>query len=622
MASAETVEKTKSFGQDDFDKIAEHVYMVYKDRKEGRKTKEEQWKEIDRQLGMKPKLDYKFNPLTGFHDKVGVQWMPELELPLQSQTLEILSADARRIMFPDNGPWFRAHALVTKEYLDEVNIKGLVAGEETDIEMHANQDNIDKLVEGIMGELHEQQGFFAQIDRFNTEAFKYGTGVGRVRKAKKSVYIQAARGMVKEEVELPVFFATSLKETYLDPAPQFVMSEGHYVGPATISYKRQKLADIMLAAKNGETDPEKEDGGWMPSKIKKIKSDGKGLVEVLRWEGDMVIDTSADKNLYIPGLIVTCLKGEGKPQVVRLSFREKPFSSYVTQPYHLESVTDPYGTSPLMKGRPLQSAASDTFCRLIQAAILNTEPPIKYDPEDPAFASTGGPIIEPRALWASSGDIEPVKIGDTASLLQAYAAIVAHYSDVTGMHAPRIGQQTVSHTTAYAKEAELSRGQVRTVDYANSMLDGAMSKILDMQFSYLKDVWREDRNIWIPDYGGFARVFKDAIPDACVFEIFGSAGPAEERARLQEQMQAIQQVIQIDMLQQQSGMPGEPLNLDVIKRTILKEAGFSDVDVIFSPQAQAAPSEAPVGPDLPGATQGNPGAVTSALQALAFSGGQ
>ncbi len=622
MVSAETVEKTKGLGAEDLEKIAEHIREVYDERKRLRSDRELIWKEIDRQLGMKPKIDYKFNPITGMHDKPGMAWMPEIELPLQGQTLEILAADARRIMFPDNGPWFRAHALVTKEYLEEVNVRGLIAGEEVDLPTSANQDNIDKLVEGIMGDLHEQQDFFAQIDRFNVECFKYGTGVGRVRKAKKTVYIEQARGMVREDVELPVFFATSLKDTYLDPTPQYVMSEGHFVGPATITWKRQKLADMMLAAKNGETDPEIEDGGWMPSKVKKLKSDGKGMVEVIRWEGDLVVDTKNEANLYVPGVIVTVAKGEGKPQVIRLSFREKPFSSFVTQPYHRESVTDPYGTSPLMKGEPLQRVASEMMCRLVQSAILNTEPPVRYDPEDPGFASTGGPIVEPRAMWASSGDVEAVEIGNPAALLQAYGAVVTHYSDVTGMHAPRLGQQTVSHTTAYAKEAELSRGQVRTVDYANSMLDGAMSKILDMQFSYLKDVWTEERPIWIPDYGGFARVFKDAIPDACVFEIFGSAGPAEERARLQEQMQAIQQVIQIDMLQAQSGMPGERVNLDEIKKMILKSAGFSDVDVIFAPQAQAAPSAAPTGPGIPGTPGGNPGAVTSALQALAFSGGQ
>ena len=620
MVSAQTIEKTKSFGDEDFEKIAEYVDQIYKDRKVARGDREKAWKEVDRQLDMRPNTDYKMNPMTG-RMKDGMAWMPEIELPLQSQTLEILAADARRMMFPDNGPWFRAHALVGREFLAKIEMVGLVAGEENDLPTKVTQDNVDKLVEGVMGDLHEQQDFYSQIDRFNVEAFKYGTAVGRVRKAKKRVYIQTARGMVKDDVELPVFFATSIKDTYLDDTPQLIMSEGHVVGPATIFCKRQKLADLFLAAKSGSKDPEDEDGGWMPSKIRHLKADAKGMVEILRYEGDMVIDTKNEPNMYIPGVIVTLAKGEGKPKVIRLSFREKPFTSYVQQAYHLESVTCPYGTGPLMKGAPMQRASTETFCRLLQSAILNTEPPIRYDPEDPGFASTGGPVVKPRALWASSGDVEAVQIGNPTAFLQVYGAMTMHYSDVTGMHAPRIGQQTVSHTTAYAKEAELSRGQVRTVDYANSMLDGAMSKILDMQFSYLKDTWKGERPVWIPEYGGYARVIKDAIPDACVFEIFGSAGPSEERARIQEQMQAIQQVIQIDMLQQQSGAPGQRIDLDEMKKMILKSAGFADVDVLFTTANEGAPGPAAAGPGNPGAVEPNPGAATAALQALAFSGG-
>jgi hypothetical protein len=49
-------------------------------------------------------------------------WMAEMELPLQAQALEVLTADARRMMFPDSGPWFRAHAQVTDDYLSRRSI--------------------------------------------------------------------------------------------------------------------------------------------------------------------------------------------------------------------------------------------------------------------------------------------------------------------------------------------------------------------------------------------------------------------------------------------------------------------------------------------------------------------
>ncbi len=620
MPDSTVVEKKRRFDSRDFDEIAKYISEQYAERKRLRKDMEIQWKEIDRQLRMEPKVDYK----KGMNGKMkpGMAWMPEKELPLQAQTLEILCADARRMIFPDNGPWFRAHSLVSDEYLRKVDFATMISGDENDIPSRINQDNADKLVEGIMADIHEQSGLFGQIDRFNAEVFKYGTGVGRVRKARKPVYIETARGTVREETVLPVFFASSIKDTYLDPTPQYVMNEGQVIGPGTIFFKEQKLADLVLAARDGSKDPNDEDGGWMPGELKGLESDSKGNVQVIRWEGDLVVERKSVDNIFIPGALVTVVVSGGKPRVVRMAFREKPFTSYITQTYHVEHVNSPYGTSPLMKGEPLQAACTELFCRVIQSAILMTEPPVKYDPDDPEFASTGGPIIEPRALWASSGDVEPVQIGDPGKLMQAYATLITHYADITGMHAPRLGQQTVSHTTAYAKQQELSQGQVRTVDYANSLIDGALGKILDMQFSYLADVWGDgERDVWIPDYGGFVRVFKEAIPPGCVFEIFGSAGPSEQRAKLQDQMAAVQQVIQIDALQQQFGV-GTPMDYDQIKKMILKNAGFADVDVLFTSGASNAPVPPAAGPAVPGATPGNPGTASTALQALAFGGGQ
>lgn len=621
MPDSSVTEKTRRFTSKDFSTIAEYIVEKRDERKRARKDMETQWQEIDRQLAMTPKTDYKRNPMTGLM-KPGMSWLPEKELPLQAQTLEILCADARRIMFPDNGPWFRAHTLCSSEYLHNVSFANLIAGEQNDLPSNVTQDNADKLVEGVMAYVHEQQNFYQQIDRFNAEVFKYGTGVGRVRKARKPTWIETAKGTAREDALLPVFFASSIRDTYLDETPQFVMNEGHIIGPSTIFCKRQKLADLVLAAKYGSTDINDEDGGWMPKMLKDMESDSDGCVEVVRWEGDLVVERKVTDNLFIPGVLVTVVVGNGKPTIVKLAFREKPFTSYVTQQYHIEDVKSPYGVSPLMKGEPLQAAATEMFCRLLQSAILNTEPPVQYDPEDPYFSSSGGPLIEPRALWASAGDVKPIQIGDPGQLLQAYAAITTHYSDVTGMHAPRLGQQTVSHTTAYAKEAELSRGQVRTVDYSNSMLDGAMAKILDMQFAYLPDVWNETRPIWIPEYGGFVNVFKEAIPEACVFEIFGSAGPAEEKARVQDQMNAVNQVIQIEMLERQLGQPVEGLNFSDMKKMILKGAGFADVDVLFATQPAGQAGPAPGGPGVPGATQGNPGTISAALQTLAFGGGQ
>src|SRR6187549_3584813 len=115
--------KSRRFDSRDFETIAEFIVEEKDRRKKKRKDMERDWDEIDRQLAMTPKTDYK-RGLNGVTKK-GMEWLPEIELPLQAQTLEILCADARRMLFPDNGPWFRAHALITDEYLRKVDFQSL-----------------------------------------------------------------------------------------------------------------------------------------------------------------------------------------------------------------------------------------------------------------------------------------------------------------------------------------------------------------------------------------------------------------------------------------------------------------------------------------------------------------
>lgn len=608
----------RRFDSRDFQYIADYILAEKDQRCKDRRDQERQWKEIDRQVAMIAKTDYKRDEQGNI--KPGMGWMPEKELPLQAQTLETLTADSRRMSFPDNGAWYRAHSLTSDEYLRRVDFQGLIAGDENDIPSKITQDNADKLVEGVMGYIHEQGEFYKQWDAFNAQAFCYGTGIGRVRNVQKRVFIETARGLAPEEITFPMFFPCDIKRTLLDNKPYHVMHEGHFIGPATIAFKKQQLADLKMAARDGSSDPYDEDGGWMQSKLKGLEGDKDDLVEVIRWEGDLLVPRKQTDNIFIPGAIVTVVVDQGKPRVVRMAFRSRPFSSYLYQPYHVEDISSPYGVGPLQKGEPLQAAATEMFNRLMQAGILSTEPPIQYDPDDPHFALTGGPIVEPRAFWESSADIVVHKIGDPAALMQAYIQCVQHYYDVTGVNAPRLGAQTNSHTTAFAKDVEQSRGQVRTVDYVNSLLDGAMARVLDMQFYMVKDTWGDEpRNVWLPDYGGFARITRDFIPDECVFEIYGSAGPAEKRARVQEQLQALQLVMQIDQLKVQFGL-GQPLDYEQVQKTILKEAEFSDVDFLFqsatgAPAGQVGPT--PAGPGGPGAPAGDSFTQVAALQALA-----
>src|SRR5690242_6834432 len=126
-------DRKRRFDEKDLKWLADWIVGEIDRRKKAddRKEKERHWKEIDRQIAMTPENKFKLMPDGSFD--VSKAWMAEMELPLQAQALEVLTADARRMQFPDNGPWFRAHAEVTDEYLRKADFKAIIHGDESQV---------------------------------------------------------------------------------------------------------------------------------------------------------------------------------------------------------------------------------------------------------------------------------------------------------------------------------------------------------------------------------------------------------------------------------------------------------------------------------------------------------
>lgn len=618
-----SIETKRKFDRRDFAYIAEYVSDEFHRRQRRRRERELQWDEIDRQIAMEPHVSYKSD---GNGKPIPHKaWMSEIEPPWQAQTLEVLVADARRMMFPDSGPWFSAHALTTDEYLDRIeqDLPSLIAGAENDPPSRIVQDNADKLVGGWLNHIHRQYEFTDNWNKINGEAFKYGVGVGRVRMVTKEMFVNTARGVVRKNQRIPVLFPRSIKDTYLDDTSHTTMNEGQIVGPAEIFSWTQKVADIQLAANKGSNDPNNENGGWMPKNIKGLEGNDKGEVRVLEYEGDMVVPRTTVRSMFIPGVLVTVVQGNkdgsSKAAVVRLRFRKHPFSSYLRVPYHHEDAYSPYAAGPLLKGRPIQIAGAQALNRFLDAAALNTEPPIGWDPTDTMFATQGGPLVYPGVSWGTISELNIHQIGDPGVMLQALLAIKQTYDDETGVNQPRLGAQTVSHTTAFAKEAELSRGTVRTVDYVRDTLKGPAETLLYMEYEMSRSEMSGSHTLYIDAYRGFVEIEKGHLPEMAVFEAHGSGGPQEAQQKTQQKMAALQTAIQIEAFQVQLGIPPD-LDLQEIKRQILTEGGWADVDPFLkpasSPDAQGATAE----PGVAGASENTAGPATAAIQALQNTG--
>lgn len=606
------VSSKRRFDQRDWDYIAEFGLEEYNRRVGKRSDREREWKEIDRQIRMEPELAFK--KLANGQIDSKKRWMAEVELPLQAQALEVLTADARRLMFPDNGSWFRAHAETTDDYYKRVNFEPIVMGDQTEVPSHINQDNADKLVEGYLTHLFRQGDFPTRVDRINAESFKYGMGVGRARMETKTVYIHESRGVRKENQKLPVLVPCSIRNTYLDdPMPS--MHSAQVLGPMHISEDWMKLANIQLAAERGSTDPDKDDGGWMPKQFSRIVEDKDGYVKIIELEGDIVIPRKTTRSMVIPGAVVTIAIG-GKEKggnsatraVIRFRYRKYPFSSYLLFPYHYEGANDAYPTSPLMKGRPVQMLATDAANRLLDSAMLKLAPPVGYDRSDSYFAQKGGPEIAPFAQW---GTLDSLKVhaevgGDPSALLGMFQQSLTLYAELTGILPARLGAQTVSHTTAYAKDAELQRGAVRTVDYVNQTGEGAMVRWLDMAYRMGRDSMKNNEKIsfYIAAYGGFVEIDKAHLPDAATFDYVGSGGPGDENQKQQAKVNGLLLASKLDAINMQTGKPPH-INLNGSIDEVLRESGWLDIDSITNHDAEA------------GANAG-PGAAVAALQNLAL----
>lgn len=589
------------FTKADKDVISEKICDTHSKRKRDRTYLERQWAEIDRQLAMEPAPNVKKDRQGELEE--AASWMSETELPNQSETLEISNADARRLIYPKGAEWFQAHAALTDEYLARADFQSMIAGDQNDVPSKITQDNADKLVQGLITHWHAQYDFKGNVDLCSSEAFKYSMGVGRARFVKKRVFLHTSKGVQFKEQNMPILVPRSIKNTYLDDTSHSLGNEGLIVAPGQIFEYSLSVKDVLMSAAKGSTDVNDMQGGWIRSALKGWEESTE--VKILEWEGDMVVGRKSTGALYLANSIISVAvgfkDGKNKSQTDKAVFRirknEMPYSSYLLFPYHQENIDTPYATSPLMKGRPVQMAAVEALNRVMETGALHVQPPLSRDAD-----SDDKPQTYPGALWGET--VKPNMIGDPAAMLSVYDRFLAQYADVTGTTAPRLGAQTVSHTTAYAKDAELARGQIRVNDYADSTLEGPLTRWLHMSYEMGRKNMGEEM-FYIRPYGGFVRIKKAFLPDYVEFDAFGAAQPSDEREKFQKRFDSLQQAMQIDQLGISMGKPPK-LNLDGIIEQMLMEGGWTDIDNMLNNQP---PSQG---------LEPNPGLQVAAQQGLAF----
>ena len=593
------IEVRESLSKDDWTAIAHYIREEKVRRKENRKDREKIWKEIDRQIAMTPKARKQ-------DDITRPSWYPDVELPLQFNALEVIAADCRRLLFPRSGNWFKVKSEVSDEYLARFQNRRLLRamiGTEP-LPMQLDQETADVLVMTTLNHYHQFYDFRGQFDLVINEQIKYGTGICRVRSVRHAGFSQEYRGVRAETMKGPAIIPCSVWNTYLDDSWTALMHEGENLGPSTIRAFWQPLEDLKKVAATGM-------GGWIKQDVAdlvgKTGEDGKkGLVELLEFEGDILVPRETG-SIFLTNILITVAIGQ-RAGVVRFQENPMPFRSYAVSNYFRDSLNSPYGSSPLVKGQPLQELATEMANDLAAVARLNALPPVVYDRNDPNLTAMGGPQIHPNAQWATDAPnaIETVEIGDPSALLQAYFGMTKQYEDTTGNTEARRGQRMKSHTTADAANIEASQGISRTDDFVTDMESGILPTILHMEYEILRKVMRTPQPVSVGTEGieGWVNVSAQDLPDRVEFQVIGSEGAIEERQRATDFVAASQFAVTMAQASAQMGII-VPLNFEEIIREGYERAGINDTAKYVGPVA-AITGGAAAESAIPGIAGGNP----------------
>lgn len=599
-------DKPKGLSANDWSSIA-HWIMSEKERRANdprRKTLEKIWCEIDRQLAMEPMAK---QILSGQKE----DWFPDIELPLQFDCLEVNAADVRRLIFPRGPEWYSVSADMSDDYLERFQKRreSVPMIGDTPAQMKMDQDTANTIVKATVDHFHRLYDFRSKVDLFVLEAIKYGTSVTRVREVALHKFHHDFRGTKTNKLTGPALVPCSIKSVWLDDTPLAVMHEGLSVSPGQIRGGWRKLRDVQNAISIGG--PER---GWRQASLKKIeavesKDQHEGCVEYLEFEGDLIVPRGRGESIFLPNVEVTIAVGKGGPEVIRFRTNDFAFSSYLVGTYMRDDLASPYGTSPLMKGQPLQEAATLCMNDLLGAAALSARPPMFYDRNDSELVSRGGPDYYPGAQTPTDSPdaVERMESPDVGALVNAYAGVLKQYEDLTAVNDPRRGGATKSHTTAYANDMEQTRGLSRTDDFVQGLEHGPLTSMLYMEFEIIKSAMKKQESIQVDQGGieGWCKVASADLPDQCAFRVHGSAGVLNERQQAEQFAAATNITLQLAAIAAQFGQPFA-VQFGDIALEAFRRAGINNGAKFVGPTAGGNASAAPPAAAVPQAAAGVP----------------
>lgn len=477
-----------------------------------RKLHETVWREVDRQIYMKPMDKIRYN-------ESGTDWHSAIELGELAKASEMITADAMRLAFPDNRAWFESHVELPPE-LDQNTGDNVGPSQE-------DQVYADGVLRAFMAQQHIDFGLKERIRLSVKETLHHGSFVAEAR-SESAMMVDNTGGI--GSIAAPVWVPHSMWNSYPDPSPSIIGANMLYTG-SMILIEYAPRWKVEEAAKRGIKE------GWMQAQVKKVpKRSNKNKdietedLELVKYFGDLVIKRD-DGDIFLPNSKIIL----ANDVIVFYAPNRYPFPNIIYNGYEKLDVRDPYYTSPLIKLSPMHKVASVLANKYLDSLSLRVEPPVLYDGNDPAFIQSGGPQIVPGWKGPTKGRAEwkILEVGDPNFALNGLTLILDQIKQGTAADANRTFGETGDETATGVK-ARMARAEVRVVDFVDK-LEFSLKTFLYMQ--------HEINKIEIPQYSfynpemdapDFMRITREEIPQTAHFDVVGSRGVLGEEERAQK----------------------------------------------------------------------------------------
>lgn len=495
----------------DWDKVEGHVKSVLNERETSsyRKHHETIWREVDRQVSMRPLQKRLAN-----NTLAPMTWESAIELGELAEASEIITDDVMRIQFPADKSWFSPHVELDWP-LDPATGKS-----KTD---DKKQNVADGLLRNLMGQQHKDFGFKARYELSVKEALHHGSFVAEVRFDRQ---MMIRDGDKVRTLGSPVWVPYSMWNAFPDPSPSVIGTGLFYTGSMI-------LVEFMplhrVKAMEGE--------GWITERLKQVKKqsnkngdDDTQDVKLVKYKGDISIERG-DGDIFLPNSEVIL----ANDRLVYYAANKLPYPNIVFGGYERQDVRDPYYVSPIIKQSPTHKMTTIMANEFIDAVKLRVKPPLEYDGNDPDYAANGGPKVEPGSVTSTRSmgqGFKALEIGDPRAALDALMMGKQEMKEGLGVSSNRTGVRDQDRETATAATLANQGAEVRTMGFVSHLEAQGLLPFLYMQHELnrmeMKEYTFYNDEMHTPD---FVRATKKDIQANAHFDVVGSRGVLGEQQR-------------------------------------------------------------------------------------------